>query len=468
MSYYPLFHLSEQKTFSRKIRTLQHADLTLVFGSTILGRGQSYCHNGQIEDIRFHPGKVTAEALGQEVYQLEIAQEGRQMAGYCSCPYEGPCKHLAGLLLCLINDGDPEEMQILDTSAPGGSENTVFEDYVHTLTIEELQQLVIQLAPESFRQTIQLKFADAGTRLREFQQVKKRVKSLFGRDLYDIESFTTKLSQLMEQLRGVWLDMPDETGALCLYVIAQVGESFEEGYLYDDYSDHAYEGLDFGIYLAEFVAILPRQKRSVWLPKLWEAVNGMAYTTFDNFAKEMAGRITPEELVHFKELLVENDILWDLAENDRIYIYQRIEPVLKDREKQSLLEELSSSSNFFTAQLAAAYEGTGEIARAVELLDTKLNESAKPHYFSLSSKDDLFEYRIRLEEKYRDGASTLKLTKQYLKNIPTVKSIRFAKGLLPTQLPRFERILEKQNPHQFVAYLEEEERLSEIPPLFEK
>jgi len=468
MYQYSLFNLSEHESFSQKIQSLHPTDLNGLFGSAVLARGQGYYHNKQIENVRFQPGKVTAKAFGQDLYDVMVEREDQGITGHCSCPYDGPCKHLAALLLYVINDPEPEALEILDSADPTGEEGQSFEAYIDALTKEELKQLVLQFAPDSFRHTIRLKFAGRKTQQREFLYVKNGVQNLFTRDLYDIEAFETELSDWMEQIRGLWLEMPDEIGELLLYVIEQVGESFEEGYLYGHYSDHSYDGLAFGCYMAEFIAAMPPQKRTVWLPKLWESINGLAYTTFDNFPAETADRIPPEELVHFKELVLENDLTWGLAEYYRRHIYNKIEPVLDDGEKQSLLEELSSSSNYFTIRLAEYDESKGEIARAIELLDKKLNEEEANRPFYYSARDELFEKRIQMEEEYRDGKSTFELTKKYLENVPRVQSIQFAKRVLPEKLQRFEAILEKQNPSQFVEYLEEEERLTEIPPLFKK
>lgn len=76
-------------------------DWEYLFKPHILDRGYEYHSNELVENFNEENGKVTAEVLGSERYDVEITYDGDEIVDmYCTCPYaeSGNCKHMAAVL----------------------------------------------------------------------------------------------------------------------------------------------------------------------------------------------------------------------------------------------------------------------------------------------------------------------------------------------------------------------------------
>jgi hypothetical protein len=469
MSPTPLYRLAEGETFAQKLAGLTEVHLDGIFPMAILGRGYTSYNSQCIEDVEFLPGQVKARAVGQDVYETTLMEVDRAIFGACTCPFGGRCKHQAALLIYLIKDADKEDFKELDRPEDTAKVSPTFRTYLETLDKEELLELVLRFAPESYEQSILLKFADRETKLKAFNRGKKRIEKLFKRDLYDIKDFEESLDEIVEELRALWPHLPEELTGLFVDIIGRVSDSFEEGYLYDHYGDYNYDGLVFGAYLAEFAAGLPAALLENLLPKIWEAINGMGYTTFENFFREFLKRLPTEYSVLLKNAALTHELLFDLDLRNQKEYYEILQPVLSETEQLDLLEDLGATNEYFALKLSEYWEGKSEIDKAVQVLNEQLFSSReRPYYGYSSDRGALYEKRIELEESRFGGKETGLHCLHYLSELPSENALRFVGRIIPQKMKEFEAILEQKNPSALAIYLEKENRLAEIPPLFEK
>ena len=110
----PIFQLAEGETFGQKLTGLTELHLDGIFPYAILARGFTSYYNRCVEVVELLPGSVRARTVGQDVYQTTLRKIEDRILGECTCPYDGPCKHQAALLIYLIRDADKADFMLLD------------------------------------------------------------------------------------------------------------------------------------------------------------------------------------------------------------------------------------------------------------------------------------------------------------------------------------------------------------------
>jgi uncharacterized Zn finger protein len=94
-----MYNLSttRQTSLSAWFNNLREFELDNIFETHILGRAYEYVSTIKIGETA--PNKIAAVSKGVNEYQLFIEYDKAKIIGTCSCPYDGPCKHLAALIL---------------------------------------------------------------------------------------------------------------------------------------------------------------------------------------------------------------------------------------------------------------------------------------------------------------------------------------------------------------------------------
>jgi len=82
------------------IKALKEFQLDSLFDTQVLGRAYLYMKEVNIQDKEKH--SIIA-LVGEKRYEVHIYQDGKCIYGRCSCPYEGNCKHLAAMLLSMMD-----------------------------------------------------------------------------------------------------------------------------------------------------------------------------------------------------------------------------------------------------------------------------------------------------------------------------------------------------------------------------
>ncbi len=72
------------------------ATLKSAAGKKVFGRGESYCTNGAITQLQVKDDRITAQVQGNELYRVNLWEEGGKLAYNCTCPHANDgyfCKH---------------------------------------------------------------------------------------------------------------------------------------------------------------------------------------------------------------------------------------------------------------------------------------------------------------------------------------------------------------------------------------
>src|ERR1700710_873850 len=85
---------------ARRARSKDHFDVEALLaaaGETVFARGHAYHKDGQVEIVSVDGAVVAARVRGTQLYRTQLAVQGGQLSGECSCPAFddfGFCKHL--------------------------------------------------------------------------------------------------------------------------------------------------------------------------------------------------------------------------------------------------------------------------------------------------------------------------------------------------------------------------------------
>ncbi|MDF1696745.1 MAG: SWIM zinc finger family protein [Saprospiraceae bacterium] len=91
-------HLSIQKW----IKELKEFQLDSMFDTNVLGR--AYLYRNKVSIRSNQPDFISAEVNGSEPYAIELKSEADHIWAGCSCKYKGKCKHVAALLLVMMDN----------------------------------------------------------------------------------------------------------------------------------------------------------------------------------------------------------------------------------------------------------------------------------------------------------------------------------------------------------------------------
>jgi len=424
------------------------------------------------------PGQVEAEVYGSEPYQVVLEHRAGDVFGDCSCPYDGRCKHLAALLMHLRDNEEEEDLEqinlVAGAQAYSKSQTAAFdfEQYLESLSADELRALVQQFAPESYRRTLAAQQAAPNANQKALQSVEKRVRDLFKKaPEYGPDDFESTLLKHLDSVRPFWLNQPAAVATLLRDCIKGIDDAQGEGYLYDDYSDGVFEGNDFGRYLAEFVAAQPVEAILTTLQPLAEAFDECEYSNSTNFLPHLVELLSETKRRAVAPFFLNTDALVGLEDRHQRVVWQHLQPLLTPAEQRRFLERLMSNS-FFALELATLLEGEGEADKAISMLEKAL-ETAEPYpwffnsiFSNAAGKAKLFERRIELEQRHRKGRDLEKWAIRYVQGTATAESLHFVLQYLPEQKDALEKLLQKTNVEAFACYLEDLKRLDETVGLF--
>lgn len=173
---------------------------------------------------------------------------------------------------------------------PSSTEN--IESHLQSLTKEELINLVLKLAPQTFFDAISAQFASQKEAKAIFKKVAKAIDAILADEtlLYEPSKFTEKLLEQLEKLRGLWDKLPSEIGGLLLKLIQAVEQAFENGYLYIERYDRAddyFESEVVNDYIFRFTNSLPSEIRSNYIEELKAVLEGASYSTFLSLSERL-------------------------------------------------------------------------------------------------------------------------------------------------------------------------------------
>lgn len=81
-----------------KLKSLSEFQLERIIGFKVMGKGYLCLP----EQITFEPDKVTASVIGSMRYQVVLVESKPSLKASCTCPVEGMCKHIAGVMIYIV------------------------------------------------------------------------------------------------------------------------------------------------------------------------------------------------------------------------------------------------------------------------------------------------------------------------------------------------------------------------------
>lgn len=125
--------------------------------------------------------------------------------------------------------------------------------------------------------------------------------------LYSPYDFEAGLVKEIGKLSGLENHLKEELDLLILYIIREVDNAFDEGYLYDHYKDvHFEEPEAFTTLVENYIKNLPYSEKIDFLGRLDVVLTESSYSTFKNLSTLTQGIFNDEDLPALKTLLVNN------------------------------------------------------------------------------------------------------------------------------------------------------------------
>jgi SWIM zinc finger len=454
-------------------------------GRDIYHKGLHYYENDAVEELDVADANtIVATVYGSFEYEVKIFARSGSVEAKCSCPYGrewgGMCKHIAAVLIKAVEEEfwkvipDAEETAAPAPAAEKGTSSRadIFENWLASLSIGELRQTVRKLASPAFQEEIKIRYGSTDDREQVFLDTKKKIGKLLNRlGSYDGgEYFNEKITPLIEKLRGVWADKPEEVKDLFLQIIEAIDEAQQEGSMpgeYGEYDEYSYDGSELMGYLTEFLKELPDELRLACLPVFWEAIGEEDYDSFSVFFSMAPEYLKPGDWSALKQYFADSELLANTGFAQ--HAHDIFEAAMTPEEKGEWLENLAWRSNKFVVPLALFYEKEkGDVKKAAKTLAKtieKLLAQENYYYGAGEITKQILEERIRLAQMLKEPLE--ELCEQYVELLPLAESLWRVLPLSPDQKEPLEGLLQQKSIAQYLVHLETEKRLDEVVGIIE-
>ncbi|MEW6378642.1 MAG: SWIM zinc finger family protein [bacterium] len=453
-----IFTSGEKDTSLKEfLEYLSPEDIEGLTYSRIIDRGKGYYQQGNVKAASVRDRSVECE-IENEVgvrYTVRFEKSGSTVSADCTCPFEGVCKHIIASLLFIIHKGISRRQE----TAEGRDQQ--IRDYLLSRPKEELVALVMEHASDSFLQDLRLKFASNSEIMKLVSSIRKKISRLFTSDIvYDPDGFEEELMRNLELLRGAWNKDPDEIFAILLQVLNDIDEAYEDGKLYDDYSDHNLDEGRLNTYIADFLRSMDSGRKLRFLRQVLDFSSGSGYSFLDPLLREVGSIIvTDREKEDFKsDLFALEDYDAKLIES----LYETYRDFLTGSEMQRFFEKFARVSSKMTLAASRYYAACDEEAKAKSALESYLD---KPYPWDTF---EVYEERLRLAFA-TTGDDPRSWAEKLLRAHPTEKALSLIASLVPeNELPDFEKLLYQLSNLAYVHYLENAGRLVEVVDIFNR
>jgi len=448
--------LTKLKDLHGFFETITVDDIKDCSESKVYHRGREYYDSGCVTEASYNKDKVRLKTIveGNSVYTVTITLQKGQVYGECTCPYGGGCKHVIASLLFAIEQRDIEI--IPDAKSPGID----IDRYLQSLSKSELISLVKEFAPDQFKLELNNKFSDGTTAQDIFRKVKRNIEKIFkGEDcLYNPFAFDAALEKEIKKLSGLETNLRKEIEDLLFFIMNEVQNAFDEGYLYSHYDDYNYEPSEsFNEFVANFVKCLDFLDKTAFLTRLDGILGGQSYDTYSDL-RQLSEKVFPaKDLPYLKEMLVSShkNISQHLIES----YYERLRHLLTEKEKGSILAEIQNKS-IWVIELARIFDSQN---RVTEAIDTIKNWLANTNGFG---EEEIYGFYLDLHEKA--GFNLSAPAKEAVSRCSTCSMLQKIVTMTNKELPDYELILEQKASGQLLEYLEMNGRLPEALALLQR
>ena len=419
-------------------------------------RGQEYYEEGMVEELMLNQANntVIATVKGTREYQIEFSLEAGAVYGACTCPFDGVCKHTVAVLLNLIHEGT-DHIDTFSLNCPTTSKSLDFlKRYLEKLSKKDLVLLVMKFAPENFITEIrnrEMPEKDAGS---IFKRAEKKIKKFFEDPdlLYDPGGMESALLSQLDNLKGLENQLSENLGELLLFIIREIENAFNEGYLYiDDYSgDDYFESDDFCEYVIAYVKQLPYEAKTKYLKELDQALNQMSYDTFSTIQESYHRFFSEHERKDLKSFVkLDGEIPQTMVSR----LYKFLEPELSSDEKEAILRVIGRSETDHFLSFCRQLSEQNRYSEVLDLIKGDSDGSQPLHDFRVAG--------IYLEAAHKLNMNMDEISEEVVKHCPEVSILRKIKALKGTVGSNCEAIAKHKNPEDLLTFYEEEDRMKD-------
>lgn len=427
--------------------------------SPVFRRGEEYFDEDCVHQAAYNKEKTTLKAIvsGSEDYTVRIVLADGKVSGSCTCPYDDVCKHLVATLL---HAADVLEIETEDNSDEDTGNK--FQQYLQTLSKDELAALVEKYAPDRFRTEVNNRYADAGSAHDIFRKAEQKIHKLLENNylMNNFYEFNQAMDSELAKLSGFEKLLQTELEKFLFEIIQKIDDAINDGELYEYDDDYGYEPSSFFIdFFTGFMANLGKVQKTAFLAKLDAVLEEQSYNTFDGLRDAVTSIFTDDELPHLKKELMAGFHHFSKGLTGKYY--EQACHLLSYQEKTAVLEILSEQNKDRIMELASLHDANGELPKAIETLKNWLTINRG----SYSRYEDV--HALYLDFLIKGNCELLEAATDIIVHCPThTMLIKIASA---TGDPaRFEKLLEQKNAGEMLRYLQKQERLPEALELIKR
>ncbi len=449
---------AESTDLKECLNRLSEEDIESCCKYKIYNRGYDYYHDCRVQQIWYNKkaNTISAEVLGTREYDVEIYIENDEVHGSCDCEYYDICKHIIAVLLNIADDGVESIPESKIIQVPTIESVDYFKDYLTKLSKDELINLVMRYAPDSFIRQIQNSKSTQKDATTVIDKVEKKVHDYLNDEelLWDPSGMDAAIMKQLDKLKGFENQIHDRMGKLLIMIMKSVNEAFDEGYLYIDnyYEEDFYESADFNQYVISFIQKLSFENKLIFIRELDKTLGLMNYNTYDEIPNKYGSCFSKEESKKLAEFVENNRQSISLSFINKVY--QVIESELNAESKELILSILSSTGS------------QEHLLLIVELLNSqnRLTDSYKFLNKFLSNQkgfvdNKIIEFYLNLAKE--TGSDIEKTAWIALKHNPLEKNLSLIKSYGVSETSVFEELVKDDNPVELLSFYEKEKRFGD-------
>lgn len=334
-----------------------------------------------------------------------------------------------------------------------------FNAFVKTLSIEELANLVIRFAPETFREEVKNQHLNIEQARKTFDQNVNSIRALFKDEdlLNDPIHFDTSLTGWAERLSGLWDRFPEETGQIFLFCIKKIKEIQSEGLLYHHWPEKEYNGHSFLEVIQRYAKSLPFDMKRVFIDSLEILLELPGSGSFFGYPRELDQIFVDSEKDLLKQWFLKSVKSEEKSFHKHYYFLLRDNLSLE--EKAFVLEKIYHQETSLCLDLVDTLDKLKMPDTAIDYLEELKKFNKNPWFFT----QELFLKLIELKKSvdlpyYEDLVSGINT---YKTNTFLEKCIDF----FPEKNLELEAISKTASHHFYLKYLISKNRLDEAHQL---
>ncbi len=429
-----------------------YEEIQTYYSSKTFYKGLQYYEQERVRNLQFTGvNELTIDVVGSSIYTVTLKLQDQSLLDDCSCPIGGSCKHVvAALLYCVENIHLYFNNEVVSMKADAHQ----VEKYLNTLSKQQLIQLILKYAPESFKEYVTFSALEPDQSGKILKKISANIDSLFDDDelLYDPSSFEDSLVNHLKKMKGIWKKLPQECGDLIIKIIEKIDDLMDEGYLYDSYHDDIFEGGDLSDIVRSYIYELPFDLKIIFLTNIENAISRMSYSILDSVLFEMEKLFSKEEQPLLKDYFLQQIKNGNLK-NAEAY-YKGLSNYLTPDEKEWILKTSYHLSEYLTMELVRLYIDKDNKKEAFKIIDSYLHQSKE-----IYNTAALYIQALNLGKDL--GHPLGKLAEEALVKHASIPLLEVAIDHLPYKKAEFENILKEKSTSIFLDYLEKSKRIQE-------